>query len=57
MGHVEVDRRHDAVAEFLASAHATQAPRTCRSQSFAGQVVGLLHPTGELSCVELVVRD
>src|SRR3984957_17164426 len=35
--------------------HATHAPRTGRSQSFAGQLVGLLHPSGELSFVELVV--
>jgi len=27
----------------------------CRSQSFAGQLAGLLHPSGELSFVELLV--
>ena len=31
------------------------APRTGRSHSFAGQLAGLLHPSGELSFVELVV--
>jgi hypothetical protein len=30
------------------------APRTGRSHSFAGQLAGLLHPSGELSFVELV---
>src|SRR5438874_13710130 len=30
-------------------------PRTDRSHAFAGQLAGLLHPTGELSFVELVV--
>ena len=30
-------------------------PRTGRSHSFAGQLAGLLHPSGELSFVELVV--
>src|SRR5438046_267324 len=49
----EVDRRHDAVAEFSAFTHATHAP-TSRSHSFAGQLAGLLHPSGELSFVELV---
>jgi hypothetical protein len=39
-------------ADDLASAH---APRTGRSHSFAGQLAGLLHPSGELSFVELVV--
>src|SRR3979411_2739688 len=39
----------------LASAHATRAPPTGRSHSFAGQKAGLLHPSGELSFVELVV--
>src|SRR5438105_14962293 len=33
----------------------THAPRTGRSQSFAGQLAGLLHPSGELSFVEGVV--
>src|SRR5262245_56050304 len=33
----------------------THAPRTGRSQSFAGQLAGLLHPSGELGFVELVV--
>src|SRR5216117_3722608 len=42
-------------ADDLASAHATHAPRTGRSHSFAGQLAGLLHPSGELSFVELVV--
>ena len=36
------------------TAHATHAPRTGRSQSFAGQLAGLLHPTGKLSFVELI---
>jgi hypothetical protein len=31
------------------------APHTGRSHSFAGQLAGLLHPSGELSFVELVV--
>jgi hypothetical protein len=39
----------------LATAHATHAPRTGRSHSFAAQLAGLLHPSGELSFVELVV--
>src|SRR5436190_485779 len=39
----------------LVTAHATHAPRTGRSHSFAGQLAGLLHPSGELSFVELVV--
>ena len=34
---------------------ALHAPRTGRSHSFAGQLAGLLHPSGELSFVELVV--
>src|ERR1700722_13491123 len=34
--------------------HATHAPRTGRSHSFAGQLAGLLHPSGELSFVDLV---
>lgn len=42
-------------ADDLATAHATHAPRTGRSHSFAGQLAGLLHPSGELSFVELVV--
>src|SRR2546429_132347 len=42
-------------ADDLATAHATHAPRTGRSHSFAGQVAGLLHRSGELSFVELVV--
>src|SRR5438094_3140259 len=42
-------------ADDLAIAHATQSPRTGRSHSFAGQLAGLLHPSGELSFVELVV--
>ena len=29
--------------------------RTGRSQSFAGQLAGLLHPTNELSFVELLI--
>ena len=40
---------------FSFPAHATHALRTGRSHSFAGQLAGLLHPTGELSFVELVV--
>src|SRR5260370_34333593 len=39
----------------MASAHATHAPRTGRSHSFAGQLADLLHPSGEPSFVELVV--
>src|SRR5882672_5018449 len=35
--------------------HATHALRTGRSHSFAGQLAGLLHPSGELSLVEPVV--
>src|SRR6058998_2889527 len=42
-------------ADDLATAHATHAPRPGRSHSFAGQLAGLFHPTGELSFVELVV--
>jgi hypothetical protein len=42
-------------ADDLATAHATHAPRTGRLHSFAGQLAGLLHPSGELSFVELVV--
>jgi hypothetical protein len=42
-------------ADGFASAHATYAPRTGRSHSFAGQLAVLLHPTGELSFLELVV--
>ena len=37
--------------------HEKMAPRTGRSHSFAGQLAGLLHPSGELSFVELVVVD
>jgi hypothetical protein len=43
-------------ADDLASAHATHAPRTGRSHSFAGQLAGLLHLSGELSFVELVAK-
>jgi len=32
----------------MATAQATHAPRTGPSQSFAGQLAGLLHPGGEL---------
>src|SRR5712691_4031282 len=42
-------------ADDLATAHATHAPCTGHSHSFAGQLAGLLHPGGELSFVELVV--
>ncbi len=41
-------------ADDVATAHATHAPRTGRSHSFAGQLAGF-HPSGELSFVELVV--
>jgi hypothetical protein len=41
-------------ADDLASAHAAHVSRTGRSHSFAGQLAGLLHQTGELSFVELV---
>ena len=33
----------------------TECLRTGRSQSLAGQLAGLLHPSGKLSFVELVV--
>ena len=39
----------------LASAYPRTHLATSRSHSFAGQLAGLLHPTGELSFVELVV--
>src|SRR5207237_8020042 len=42
-------------ADDLATAHATHAPRAGRSHSFAGQLAGLLHPSGEWSFVELFV--
>src|SRR5260370_14638365 len=42
-------------ADDLVTAHATHAPRTGRSKSFAGQLAGLFHPSGELSFVDLVV--
>src|SRR5207247_11168465 len=40
---------------YIDPAHAMHAPRTGRSHSFAGQLAGLLHPSGELSFVDLVV--
>ena len=42
-------------ADGLASAHAPHAPRTGGSHLFAGQLAGFLHPSGDLSFVELVV--
>ena len=42
-------------ADGLASAHAPHAPRAGGSHLFAGQLAGLLHPSGDLSFVELVV--
>jgi len=62
LGHCIVRRQFLRAAAFvglraddLASAHATHAPRTGRSHAFAGQLAGLLHPSGEPSFVELVV--
>ena len=42
-------------ADDLAPAHAAHALRPGRSQSLARQLDGLLHPSGELSLVELLV--
>jgi hypothetical protein len=41
-------------AAVFGARNAPSAPRTGRSHSFAGQLAGLLHPSGELSFVELV---
>ena len=54
-----VDRSSDRCGEHAADAQLAATPRrhlaTRRSHSFAGQLAGLLHPSGELSFVELVV--
>jgi len=42
-------------ADGLASAHAPHATPTGGSHLFAGQLAGFLHPSGDLSFVELVV--
>jgi hypothetical protein len=39
----------------FAEIHATHALRIGRLHSFTGQLAGLLHPSGKLSFVELVV--
>src|SRR6266849_3572867 len=47
--------RRERSGKDPAHAYATHAAYTGRSHAFARQLAGLLHPSGELSFVELVV--